>query len=79
MGSLKNISKLLLDVDNALILTHERPDGDAFGSVMALLILLKNLGKKAEAYFPEEVPDRYKYLVCRDDVFIQKPPSHLHH
>ena len=70
-----NLSKLLLDIDNAIIITHERPDGDAFGSVIALLILMNALEKNVAAYFPEEVPERYRHLGSINNVFIQKSPQ----
>jgi len=46
----QQISKLLRSQNTFLVLTHYRPDGDAVGSQLALLLLLKNLGKTAEAW-----------------------------
>ena len=71
---INKLSELLLSIDNVLILAHERPDGDAFGSVIALLTLLRNLGKKADSYFPEKISDRYKDFLC-DGFYIETPPS----
>ncbi|WP_353683673.1 bifunctional oligoribonuclease/PAP phosphatase NrnA [Thermodesulfovibrio sp. 3907-1M] len=44
-----------------LILTHTTPDGDAFGSAIALKFLLEQLGKKAEIY-AEPAPQQYQFL-----------------
>ena len=67
------LSELLLSIDNVLILAHERPDGDAFGSVIALLTLFRNLEKKADSYFPEKISGRYKDFLC-DGFYIETPP-----
>ncbi len=75
---IKNLSVLLLSIDNVLILAHERPDGDAFGSAIAMLTLLRNLGKKADAYFPEKMPDRYKDFLC-DGFYIETPPPEFNY
>ena len=42
-----------------LVVTHERPDGDAVGSSTALCLLLKENGFRAELYLPDEIPDCY--------------------
>ena len=47
-----------------LLVTHERPDGDAVGSLSALWILLNGNGYRADALFPEEAPDFYRSFLC---------------
>lgn len=42
-----------------LIVTHERPDGDAVGSATALWHLLNGNGFCADVLFPDDVPDAY--------------------
>ncbi len=45
------INKILEEIKSSetiLILTHKRPDGDAIGSVCALGLLLKSMGKKVQ-------------------------------
>ena len=42
-----------------LIVTHERPDGDAVGSATALWHLLNGNGYEADALFPDDIPDAY--------------------
>ena len=75
---INKLSELLLSIDNILILTHERPDGDAFGSVIALLTLLRNLGKKTDSYFPEKISDRYSKFLC-DGIYIETPPPNFNY
>lgn len=42
----KEIIDLITEKEKFLILTHSTPDGDAFGSSLALRYLLEMLGKK---------------------------------
>ena len=62
--SIPEAAKLLLDHDHILILTHERPDGDAFGSALGMQEFLRDCcGKHAEAYLPAPPASRYTALV----------------
>ena len=60
------IADFLLKNDNFLIVTHERPDGDALGSSFALLNIFKENGKNADLLIPEELPENYLDFVPRD-------------
>ncbi len=44
----------LLELDNILILTHRRPDGDTIGSAAALCLALRQKGKTAHVLFNED-------------------------
>ena len=68
--NLQELSERLLRIDNVIIFTHENPDGDALGSVVALLTLFRNLGKKADAYIPEKISERYNGFIC-DGLYIK--------
>lgn len=46
-----------------LLATHERPDGDALGSLSALYGILRDNGVAADALLPEEPPDFYSSFV----------------
>jgi phosphoesterase RecJ-like protein len=39
-----------------LVVTHENPDGDALGSLLAATIALRSLGKDAIMYLPGVTP-----------------------
>ncbi len=67
--SINKLSDLLLGLDDILIFTHERPDGDAIGSVVSLLKLFTKLNKTANAYFPEPIPKQYSQYLC-NNIFI---------
>jgi len=47
---------------NILILTHKNPDGDAVGSVLGLGQALSSLGKNAECFSKDVIPDVFKFL-----------------
>lgn len=45
-----------------MILTHTDPDGDAIGSMAAMYLVLKGMGKKAAMHCRDAVPEIYKFL-----------------
>ncbi len=49
-----------------LLLTHQRADGDAFGSIFAMSHCLNDMGISAFPYVTENVPDRYESFVPKD-------------
>lgn len=58
-----------------LLLSHVDPDGDAIGSLIALLLLLRRKGKKALAYDRDGVPEIYRFLKRSDQIVSTIPPS----
>ena len=69
----RQITELLRSQNSFLVLTHYRPDGDAVGSQLALLLLLKNLGKTVEAWNDDDVPAKFRFLPHSD--LITRPPA----
>jgi phosphoesterase RecJ-like protein len=69
----RQISELLRSQGTFLVLTHHRPDGDAVGSQLALLLLLKDLEKTAEAWNDDDVPAKFRFLPHSD--LITRPPA----
>ncbi len=55
-------AKQLDAANHILILTHEKPDGDAVGSTLGMREFLRSLGKQADALFPAPLPRRYSWL-----------------
>ncbi|MFA4943803.1 MAG: bifunctional oligoribonuclease/PAP phosphatase NrnA [Lentisphaeria bacterium] len=45
-----------------LLLTHERPDGDAFGALAGLALVLEAAGHRCTAYLRERPQPRYAFL-----------------
>lgn len=59
--------ELIEKSSNVLITTHIRPDGDACGSVVAMIDVLTALDKEVHTVFLSEIPEWYEF------VFDQKP------
>ena len=68
-ASIKELSDYLFSVDSLIIVTHERPDGDAIGSAFALQKAFLNIDKEADIYFSDTLPERYSHL-CNERTFI---------
>ena len=74
--------KLILDeiaaADRFLLTTHERPDGDAVGSLAAMQQVLTALGKDALAFLsPDELPLPYEYRFIEPEGLVTAPPEDL--
>jgi bifunctional oligoribonuclease and PAP phosphatase NrnA len=66
------------DADKFLLTTHERPDGDAVGSLAAMQQVLTALGKDALAFLlPDEFPLPYEYRFIRLEGLVTEPPEDL--
>lgn len=57
------LGRILGRVDRVLLTTHEHPDGDAIGSVLALRRMLRASGKSAEIVLADTVPEKYRFLI----------------
>ncbi|MGH2948452.1 MAG: DHH family phosphoesterase [Solirubrobacteraceae bacterium] len=68
----------LRDHHKFLLTTHERPDGDAVGSLAAMQQVLAALGKDAVAFLPaDEFPLPYEYRFIHLDGLVNEPPEDL--
>jgi phosphoesterase RecJ-like protein len=64
--------------DRFCLTTHERPDGDAVGSLSAMQHVLAALGKDAVAFLPaNEFPLPYEYRFIKLDGLATEPPPDL--
>jgi len=72
----KEASKYLQFLDNIIIFTHERPDGDAIGSVFALQKALKISGKLIDVYFSESLPIRYSTMTNENTYISKRRENH---
>src|SRR5919198_1027546 len=61
--------------DRFLIVTHENPDGDALGSLLALKLALDSLGKDSEMYLYGNAPLPREYAFMPLDGLRREPPG----
>jgi len=69
----KTIKKLENFNGDILIFTHENPDGDGIGSMLALYKFLTKKGKKVEMAMKDQLPYIYNFLANADK--IKKLPN----
>jgi phosphoesterase RecJ-like protein len=63
-ADLRAVAEALRSHDRFLVTTHENPDGDALGSLLATTLALRQLGKDVEMYLygPSPVPREYGFM-----------------
>ena len=71
---LKAIADALRQHDRFLVVTHENPDGDALGSLLAATLALRQLGKDALMYLAGETPLPSEYGFMPLDGLLREPP-----
>lgn len=57
-----------------LVTAHERLDGDALGSELALYAMLTDLRKQAVVYNQDEIPGNYRFLPGSESIVSALPP-----
>jgi phosphoesterase RecJ-like protein len=75
MSDLDAIAAALRDNDRFLVVTHENPDGDALGSLLATTLALRKLGKDAEMLLLGDAPLPREYGFMRLDGLLREPPD----
>ena len=74
-GSLADVARALRAGDRFLLTTHEGPDGDALGSLLAMHHVLEQLGKDSVMFLPAKefpLPVEYRFLPL-EEVFHEPP------
>lgn len=61
-----SIARLIKESHNILIITHQKPDGDAIGSSTALYFALKKLGKKVQLVCKDKIPPTFLFISGSD-------------
>jgi phosphoesterase RecJ-like protein len=72
---LKAIADALREHDRFLVVTHENPDGDALGSLLAATLALRHLGKDAVMYLPGTTPLPGEYDFMPLDDLVREAPA----
>jgi len=71
---LRRISELIGRHQTFLITAHERLDGDALGSELALDHMLRAMGKESTVYNQDPTPENYRFLPGNDRIIHELPP-----
>ena len=72
---LKAIADAVRQHERFLVVTHENPDGDALGSLLASTLALRQLGKDAVMYLPGRTPLPGEYGFMPLDDLVREPPD----
>ena len=64
-SDLQAIADALKEHDRFLVVTHENPDGDALGSLLAMTLALRSLGKDVVMYLAAGAPLPREYGFMR--------------
>ena len=75
MSDQEAIVTALRDHDRFLVVTHENPDGDALGSMLATTLALRQLGKDAQMLLMGEAPLPGEYHFLQLDGLLREPPE----
>lgn len=69
----EEIATLLKQYNSILVVSHQRPDGDCFGSATALLRGLQLLGKQVAGYNASGVPEKLTFIPFSDMISATLP------
>ncbi|MCD8286804.1 MAG: bifunctional oligoribonuclease/PAP phosphatase NrnA [Clostridia bacterium] len=72
-NTIPEIIQKLLDLRKCAIFCHARPDGDALGSGLALMCMLRFLGKEADMVVESSVPDKFFFMPIMNEVQHELP------
>lgn len=72
---LRKIAEEVRTNDCFLLGTHVNPEGDAMGSVLALGLILKSLGKRAQVLSQDPIPETLSFLPGVEEILYQAPEN----
>ena len=75
MSDLQAIAAALRENDKFLVVTHENPDGDALGSLLATTLALRQLGKDVDMLLMGDAPLPREYHFMELDGLLRAPPA----
>jgi phosphoesterase RecJ-like protein len=75
---LRTIAEAIRARDRFLVTTHENPDGDALGSLLATKLMLEQLGKDTVIYLAGQVPLPREYECMELEDLHREPPADSH-
>jgi bifunctional oligoribonuclease and PAP phosphatase NrnA len=68
LSAIEAILQILREGERFLVVSHSRPDGDAVGSMLAMGMLIEQLGKRADLITADRVPLLYRTLPGADNI-----------
>jgi phosphoesterase RecJ-like protein len=72
------VLEALRSADRLVLVTHENPDGDALGSLVAMQGVLRRLGKDSVMFIaPDEFPLPYEYRFFSLQGLVTEPPHDI--
>ena len=74
-ADLRKVAETVRSHDRFLITTHENPDGDSLGSILAMKLALEQLGKDAVMYLSGETPLPSEYTFMSLEGITRKLPD----
>ena len=74
-SELEAVAETIRSHDRFLIVTHENPDGDALGSLLAMKLALDSLAKDSEMYLYGDAPLPREYAFMALDGLLRTPPA----
>jgi phosphoesterase RecJ-like protein len=74
-SAFQSIAEAIHAAETIAILSHMRPDGDAIGSQLALMLSLRQLGKQVVAWNESGLPDSFRFLRHSELVTMPPPPA----
>ncbi len=75
--SIRNLEEFINRYDKFIISTHESPDADGLGAEIAMLDLLKQLGKEAYIFNSDPTPEICKFIDIDSEIIILEDESQL--
>src|SRR5207302_4565027 len=77
MTDLQSVAEALRGSDRFLVVTHENPDGDALGSLLAATLALRQLGKNAQMLVSGAAPLPGEYAFMQFDGMLHELPDDI--
>jgi phosphoesterase RecJ-like protein len=74
---LQAVADALRSNDRFLVVTHENPDGDALGSLLATTVALRQLGKDVEMFMPLTTGVSQEYQFMQLDGLLRELPDDM--
>ncbi len=77
------VARVLASSSSVFLTVHQRPDGDALGSQLAIALMLKKLGIRCFMANEDPVPERYRFMplsrriISRHPFALRRLPAHF--